>query len=361
VSGGFGKDMQKSLIRVAIGYSENLWHEKFADALKTRIEQGYPFDFDVVHLDHHDWLDVIQPYDVVLWKPTYMGPRSVSYFKEKIYFLEKYLHKLVLPNFATIWTFESKIAQSYLFHAKQVPIPETFVSFRLGDSLSGLQNARYPLVFKKSFGAASKNVRIMRNRSEAEKIVRMAFNREVWDSLLEHHSSKLVRVMRNIGKPWFWARLRDKILNEEIYGQAYWQEFIPGNEADLRITVVGNCYAYGFWRLNRPNDFRASGSGRLDFQREIPVDLLRYCMNLSGELDFDSMAYDIIFKGGQFVVTEISYGYLDTAPNRSRGYYELDADDITLHEGHFWPEELWVKWLLKRAGLELLGQKSLGK
>ena len=344
--------MESNLIKVAIGYNESLWHEKFEDAMKYWINQGYPFDYNIVYLDHHDWLDVVQPYDVVLWKPAFMGPQFSSYFKEKIYFMEKFLHKIVIPNFSTVWHFESKIAQSYLFHLLKVPVPETFTSFRLDDALTGVQNACYPLVFKKSFGASSKNVQLTNNKTDAEELVKKEFNRELWDMVLERDRSTVGRLRRGVGKRWFWTRQIGKLRNNEIFGTVYWQEFIPGNEADLRITTVGKCYAYGFWRLNRPNDFRASGSGRLDYQREIPENLLRFCLNLSKELDFDSMAYDIIFKEKQFVITEMSYGYLDTAPYHSDGYYELKDDAITYHQGHFWPEELWVNWLLKRMGFE---------
>ena len=42
------------------------------------------------------------------------------------------------------------------------------------------------------------------------------------------------------------------------------QEFLPGNGFDTRITVIGN-RAFGFRRFNRPDDFRASGSGRIDW------------------------------------------------------------------------------------------------
>ena len=44
-----------------------------------------------------------------------------------------------------------------------------------------------------------------------------------------------------------------------------WQEFIPDNQRDFRVTIIGRRYAFVFWRNNRPGDFRASGSGLIDY------------------------------------------------------------------------------------------------
>jgi hypothetical protein len=110
--------------------------------------------------------------------------------------------------------------------------------------------------------------------------------------------------------------------------------------------VIGDRYAFGFWRNNRPNDFRASGSGQIDFERAVPETLLRYCIGVNRELGFDSMAYDILFTKDKFVITEMSYAYLDSAPYNSRGYYELVDDNLVLRERHTWPQELWVEWAL---------------
>jgi hypothetical protein len=88
----------------------------------------------------------------------------------------------------------------------------------------------------------------------------------------------------------------------------------------LRIAVIGDRYAMGFWRNNRPNDFRASGSGRIDYDRTVPEELVRYCLSLNKRFDFDSMAYDIIFRGNQFVITEMSYTYVDSLLYKAAGH-----------------------------------------
>lgn len=43
-------------------------------------------------------------------------------------------------------------------------------------------------------------------------------------------------------------------------GYIYFQDFIPNNNYDTRVKVIGNRCA-ALRRYNRKNDFRASGSG----------------------------------------------------------------------------------------------------
>ena len=161
-----------------------------------------------------------------------------------------------------------------------------------------------------------------------------------------------LRWLRLAGKRWFWNFLWRYLTGKMPPGYLYWQEYLPNNNADLRITVIGNCFAYGFWRDNRPGDFRASGSGRLDFDRPVPEAALRYCIELNRRFNFDSMAYDILFKQGEFVIAEMSYGYLDSAPYRTSGYYEQRPDvQIDFVPGHVWPQTLWVAWAIRKAKL----------
>jgi glutathione synthase/RimK-type ligase-like ATP-grasp enzyme len=337
-------------LRIAIGADDSQWCQRFAAALDEKRQSGLPLQYEIIDLMRHDWLQAVAPYDVVLWKPVTMGVEGAAHFKEKIYVLERQLGKLVIPNYNTIWHFESKVAQSYLFEIEHIPTPATSVSFSHEDAAEQVRSAQMPLVFKQSQGAGSKNVRLVHSTREAMRWLRQAFCGEIYRGQRVAGHSRWQTAWRNLSSRWFWELLGQRWRGVEPSGYVYWQEFVPANDADLRITVIGDRYGYGFWRHNRPNDFRASGSGRLDFQLPIPEEPLRYCLELSRRLDFDSMAYDILFKGSQFVINEISYGYLDSAPYRTAGYYELDDQgELSFRDGHMWPQTLWVEWLLRRA------------
>jgi glutathione synthase/RimK-type ligase-like ATP-grasp enzyme len=337
-------------LKIAVGRDDLGWDARFAEALDKKIAAGKPLIYSLVSLERHDWAEVARPFDLILWKPDTMGVAAASHFKEKIYFLEKYLGKEVVPNYATIWHFESKIAQSYLFDLEKVPTPRTVATFDEEELPDLLAAHPMPLVVKHSEGASSQFVRLVRAPREILRIAEWAFSGERYkNERLKQGGPRYKSILALARKRWFWKFLVQYGLGREIPGHVYWQEFMAGNEADLRITVIGDRFAYGFWRNNRPGDFRASGSGRLDFTRKVPEVPLRYCMGLSRRLGVDSMAYDILFRGEEFVINEMSYAYLDSAPYKTSGYYELDGSGaLTFVPGHVWPETLWVEWALLR-------------
>src|SRR5690606_15154424 len=49
-------------------------------------------------------------------------------------------------------------------------------------------------------------------------------------------------------------------------GYLYFQEFMPKNEFDTRLIVIGN-RCFGIRRYNRTGDFRASGSGLIKYEK----------------------------------------------------------------------------------------------
>jgi glutathione synthase/RimK-type ligase-like ATP-grasp enzyme len=317
------------MIRIALceGIWGRDWKENMAKALLSE-KDSLPVDceYERININNHDWLATLQDFDAILWPPGCMGIKPSSHLKEKIYFLQYHMGKLVLPNFETVWHFESKVAQSYLFELYQIPTPRTVSTFSLQEALTLLKKEKYPLVFKTSSDAASRGVRLV-NSPSLGKIL-------AWRALYVGLAWKAIRRL-------FRLDHRDNV--------AYWQEFISGNDSDLRITAIGDRYAVGFWRRNRPNDFRASGSGRIDYEKPIPDELIHFCLDINRRLNFDSMAYDIIFRDDSFLITEISYTYLDYPIYKAPGYFERNEPrQLKFRIGHTWPEQLWVRWLAER-------------
>src|SRR5262249_26757951 len=119
-------------------------------------------------------------------------------------------------------------------------------------------------------GAGSQNVRLVRNRHEAEAVCRQAFGvgfpaapgyLDDARTRLRHiggwkeFCQKLKRVPESVV-----STIRYKRYGPRQRGYVLFQEFMPGNDYDTRVTIIGN-RAFGAVRHNRPNDFRASGSG----------------------------------------------------------------------------------------------------
>lgn len=339
----------KETLRVGIGRDQQGWHTRFQQVFEAKIRAGWNLEYDLINFERHDWQKQIASRNLILWKPDAMGVKAASFVKEKVYFMEHYLGKLVIPNFNTVWHFESKIAQSYLFAQYDVPTPETVVSFDYEDARKLLASAEFPVVIKGSAGAGSQNVKLYRSSKEAVAELDRAFSQVLWDKLKARFNNRLMRAIVGTPRSWFRHHLM-KPSEDRRFGALYLQRYVSGNEADLRITVIGHSAACSFWRNNRPSDFRASGSGRLDYQRKTPEDMVRYCMQLNQKLDVDSMAYDLLLSGDRYVITEMSYGYLDSAVAKTGGYYTQAATgELSFVNKSTWPQELWAEWALSRA------------
>jgi hypothetical protein len=117
---------------------------------------------------------------------------------------------------------------------------------------------------------------------------------------------------------------------------AYFQEFMPNNTYDTRVTVIGD-RAFAFRRMTRPNDFRSSGSGILSYDIDkIDQRFIEIAFQISNKLGFQSMAYDFMYgPNGEARFCEISYDYLDTTVFNCPGYWDSKLD---WHEGNFWPQ-----------------------
>jgi len=118
-------------------------------------------------------------------------------------------------------------------------------------------------------------------------------------------------------------------------GYIYFQDFIPGNDHDIRVIVIGN-KAFAIKRLVRKNDFRASGSGYLQFDKNLfSKELIQTAFNITGRIRVECIAMDFIFLKNKPHLVEISYGF----PTRDfiegcEGYWD---SNLNWHEDKFDP------------------------
>lgn len=262
----------------------------------------------------------------------------------------------VFPNHPTSWHFDDKIAQKYLLEAVNAPLVPTWVFYSQKDAIDFLKNATYPLVFKLRRGAGSLNVRLVRDLSEGKALARRMFGRGISPfpalGLLQqaagkarrnrtHHDPfrvRLGRVMR---------RILEKTFHNPIErGYMLIQRLIPDNDHDLRVTIIGE-RAFAFNRGVRPNDFRASGSGRITYlsKSELPEDAIEIAFNLSRQLGFQSMAFDFARDSGcgAPLLLEMCYAFQARAIFDCPGYLDISG---AWHSGHYHPEDLILDDLL---------------
>jgi glutathione synthase/RimK-type ligase-like ATP-grasp enzyme len=247
-----------------------------------------------------------------------------------------------LPNVQTCWTYDDKIRQYYLLRALGYPIIDSWVFWDKQKALDWVDEAEYPVVFKLSGGAGSRNVILVHQRSEARKLVKRMFGRGIETEHIPFGTTKWLdfnakregrHLLANQYRRLTGVPLPPADLHKNY---AYFQKFLAGNTFDTRITVIGR-RAFGFRRYTRQRDFRASGSGNIDYMKEgIDPRFLRIAFSISAGLGFQSMAYDFLYDSDRNPsLCEISYTFLDTAVERCTGYWDAD---LNWHEGHWWPQ-----------------------
>jgi glutathione synthase/RimK-type ligase-like ATP-grasp enzyme len=293
-----------------------------------------------------DFFEQLAGCDGFMWRFGY-SPAPRLFAKRLLPAIEQGLAIPVFPSLETVWHFEDKIAQSYLLEAGGFPTPATWTFWDRATALDFCRSAAYPLVLKLSFGYQSGNVRLLNNFEDASYWIAQLFGPGVtglrppapaWREAL-HRARGALRHLRGA------SAVENLEYSELQHGYLYVQEFVPGNEYDIRVTVIGN-RAFAFRRFNRPADFRASGSGRIDWDpRQIDEEGIRLAFRVARRLQTQSLAVDLLQHKGRKVLTEISYTYASWAVRDCPGHWVLDGDaadatgPLSWIEGRMHPED----------------------
>jgi len=261
---------------------------------------------------------------------------------------------IVFPNVNTCWHFDDKVSQKYLLEAIGAPLIPTWVFTNKEDALRWIEGATWPKVFKLRCGAGSSNVRLVRSRAVAVGLCRQAFGRG-FQSVAGYLTDMQTRLRKTKTTNEFWerfARAPRTLLNvmavqRQIHrerGYIYFQEFLPGNDFDTRITIIGD-RAFGFMRTNRPNDFRASGSGSIVYEREkIDTRCIEIAFEVADRIGSQSLAFDFLFNSQhEPLIGEISYCYKSSAVEACEGHWDHQG---AWHSGHIWPEDAILEDML---------------
>lgn len=255
--------------------------------------------------------------------------------------IENYLHIPCFPDLATCWHYDDKVAQKYLFEACQIPHPKTWYFTDKSRALHWVEkDAVFPLVLKLSEGAGSTGVTLIHSKNEAIHWLNLLFDNGIVSLNKIHFSCRIKDSIKysfdSIFKGWANHRLGGNLLS---YGYILFQEFLPNNNWDIRVTIIGN-RAFAFRRYNRENDFRASGSGLIDYNLSNSEHVfIKLGFDIAKALRCQSIAIDGLWNGNTPVVVEISYTYVQKAIFDSPGYWTKGCQEgeFIWHGGHIWP------------------------
>lgn len=305
-----------------------------------------------VNVYRADILEQLRGCQALMWRWVHYGGMS-QIAQALLPVVQRELGLAVFPDQHTCWHYDNKLAQGHLLSAANIPAPKTWIWFDEKVAHEWADTVAYPIVLKLAGGAGATNVRLVRSPREAQRWIRSLFKRGVvtLQSPLQHHARQLARAV--LVRSGLRQRLPGDVRSwNRAKGYALFQEFLPDNAFDTRITVIGQ-RAFAFRRFNRPNDFRASGSGRVSYDPcEVDPRMLRLAFHTARSLQMQSCAIDGLYRSGEPVIGEVSYTYRSDTVYHCPGHWELVGDaadgELVWRVGQLWPEEAQVEVLLEQ-------------
>lgn len=315
--------------------------------------------FKLVNCYDNDIINQLQDCKILFWHHHHNGPKDLLIAKQLLYALEHTGFK-VFPDFKTGWHFDDKIAQKYLFERIEAPLIASYVFLDKKEAIDWANITSFPKVFKLRGGAGSTNVKLVKNKEHAKKIINKAFdygfkNYNALESLKERWRKYKLGKVSLLEPLKGFARLfirpkYTKIKGKE-FGYLYFQDYIPNLICDYRIIVISN-KIFAIKRFVRENDFRASGSGILAYEPSLfPIEMLELAKKISTKLKLQSAAFDFIIDKEIIKLVEVSYGFpTEKFANDCPGYWN---EDLIWQEGKFNP----YGWMIE-SELESLKSNS---
>lgn len=322
-------------MKIAIHNMEESFSTEWVEYCKSK-----EIPYKLVDCYQSDIISQLHDCDALMWHFHHAIPQDTIFARQLLYSVQA-SGKVVFPDFNTMWHFDDKLGQKYLLEAVKAPHVNTYTFYNKNEAIRWINSTTFPKVFKLRVGASSQNVKLVTTRKEALALTRKAFGRGLpqysqWETIRENirkyklGDTTLLDIFKQIIRLVYrseFARFSDR-----EKGYVYFQDFIAGNESDLRIVVIDN-KAFGERRLVRQNDFRASGSHMRLYDKElIDEKALKTAFEISEKLGLQCTAYDFVFENGEPLILEISYGTTIQAYKPCPGYWDKD---LNFYEGEF--------------------------
>lgn len=298
-------------------------------------------DYKIVNAYNSDIIEQLADCDAFIWHHHHANYKDTLFAKQLLYSLE-ISGKKVFPDFKTSWHFDDKLGQKYLLEAINAPLVPSHAFYTKKEAMEWAEKASFPKVFKLRGGAGAINVKLVHNKFEAKKYIRKSFSYgfsqfDRWGYFKEQFNKfrqgkgTFLGVCKGIARLFVPTEFSKMHHNEK--GYVYFQDFIPNNKFDIRIIVIGD-KAFGIKRMTRKNDFRASGSGNILYEKsEIDEQCVKIAFDINKKIKSQSIAYDFVFdKNNNPLIVEISYGYILEVYIKCPGFWDID---MKWHEQSF--------------------------
>ena len=300
--------------------------------------QDKGIEYKLVNAYDTDIIQQVEGCDVFMWHFHQGDYRDMQFAKALILSLEAKGVRCI-PDSHTCWHFDNKVWEKYLLEAVGAPLVPSYVFYTEKEALEWAWKTTFPKVFKLKGGASASNVMLARSQKEAERLIRQCFGKGFlqyrWQSHLKEQWRKYKgkkATLRELLRPVYYAFKRYPTVfshyHQKEIGYAYFQDFIPNNDHDTRVVVIGCSRAMAERRYVRKGDFRASGSGRFEYGK-VDNRILDIAFGMAKRLKMQSVAFDFIMDNDKPLIVEISYGFGTHGISHSGGYW---TPDLVWHE-----------------------------
>lgn len=309
--------------------------------------------FKTVNCYSNSIIEDLKDCDAILWHHNHAYPKDQLFAKQLLFALEQ-AGKIVFPDFNTAWHFDDKLAQKYLFEANQIQSVKTYAYYQKEEALKWLENTALPKVFKLRRGAGSRNIFLLRTHKQAREAINKAFGRGfrqynaiggVKEAIRKFFIGKnnIIDVAKAVAHLIYPIKLELAIGRER--GYVLFQDFIPDNTYDIRVIVIDG-KAFAIKRMVRPNDFRASGSGFIKYEKHHFKDsLIAHSFEVADTLKSSCLAIDYVFDGVTPLIVEVSYGFAKKGYDHCTGYWDKE---LKWHPGSFNPYGWMIESVIRK-------------
>ncbi|NMW21089.1 MAG: hypothetical protein HKK67_05545 [Chlorobiaceae bacterium] len=332
---------------IAIHHSPSSFSDRWIACCKIKN-----IPFKVVDCYQSDIMRQLADCDALMWHFNHQSSKDVLFAKQLLYSVQA-AGKKVFPDYNTMWHFDDKVGQKYLLEAIGAPLVPTWICYDRQVALGWVEKTDFPKVFKLRGGAGSANVRLVKTKSEAVKLINQAFGSGFSQYNALGNLKERIRKYR-LGKTELYDVLKGfirlayptkySIVAGRERGYVYFQDFIACNDHDIRVIVIDN-KAFAIKRMIRKDDFRASGSGNIVYEKKnFNEATIKMSFLLTEKLQAQCIAFDYVYHNGQSLLVEISYGFAKEVYDPCVGYWDKE---MNWYEGAFNPYEWMVKLLFK--------------
>jgi hypothetical protein len=161
---------------------------------------------------------------------------------------------------------------------------------------------KFPVVIKQISGSGSDGVYCARNNKEYSMYLKQGSS----IIISRNYAVFVETIVKNFAKKTlnFINLKKYTLFPIKVERPVVVQEFIENLSGDYKVLYFGGKF-YTLYRMNRDNDFRASGGGKLE---EIAIEdnypLLEYAKKIVDEIEFPIIGMDIGFDGTKFHLIE---------------------------------------------------------